>query len=137
MQLAQNSYNAHKYSRAADNCRLAAEFAFNEENKEGAAEAYQLWIKSLLKLSKLSDVKKICCDARSKFGNHLDLVYYEYVAALNLGSFDKANKLGNQFLELACEKNADGNEIFIESIDKLDEVRETLGRNNKVTASSR
>lgn len=137
MQLAKNSYGVKKYSRAADNCRLAAEYAFNQNNITGAAEAYQLWIKSLLMLKKSAEVKKICCNARSKFGNHLDLVYYEYLSALDNGDMEIAAKLGREFLEISREITGDENTIFIESLDKLDEVSQCLDQLQRNQQASR
>jgi len=137
IQLAQNSYNVKKYSRAVDNCRLAAGFAMNQDNIQGAAEAYQLWIKSLLKLKKQTDVKKTCCDARSKFGNHLDLVYYEYLSALEGNDYNRATKLGRGYLELASGLNPTENVIFIESLEKLDEVKNKINNMQKELSPSR
>ncbi len=137
MQLAQNSFNVKKYSRAADNCRLAANFAMAQNNTRGAAESYQLWIKSLLNLGKPADVKKVCCDARSKFGNHPDLVYYEYLSALDIGDKIIAAKLAREYIELTKEIVINENSIFVDNIDKLDEVISNLNniRTEKIPVS--
>ena len=76
--LAQNSFKIMKYSRTADNCRLAIDLATQQGSTEGVIKAYQLWMKALLKANKFGELKKVCCEARSKYGNGLDLLYYEF-----------------------------------------------------------
>jgi len=127
-QLAQNSFNVKKYSRAADNCRLAVDCAIQENNREGAANAYGLWIDSLFLMNRYSDLKKICCEARSKYGNALDLLYYEYRAAMLSGDMKIAAKFAHEFIEMAKSGSNQNNPFFNHTKNKLDEAIEMLSK---------
>jgi hypothetical protein len=126
MQLARNSYSVGKFNRAVDNCRLAVEHAIRENNLIGAAGAYELWIDSLMKLSKYAEVKKICCDARSKFGNSIDLVYYEFIAALSAQDRSAAARLAREFIEMQKSANNGERSFFNNTAGKIGEVQQAL-----------
>jgi len=124
--LAQNSYGVKKYSRAIDNCRLAVDLASRQNNLDQAARAYRLWIESLFELKKFPEVKKVCRDARGKFGHDLSLLYYEFKAAHLANDYNIAAKLGR---ELICShENADfgHSALFNITQDKLDDVNNIL-----------
>ncbi|MCP4581877.1 MAG: hypothetical protein GY839_09675 [candidate division Zixibacteria bacterium] len=126
IKLAKNSYGVKKYSRAIDNCRLAVDFAVRQNDLEQAAEAYHLWIDSLFELTKYADVKKVCCDARSKFGHSLDLLYYEFKVAMLTGEFKIAAKLAKEFIESHKNIKAETSPAFNAMADKLDEITVAL-----------
>ncbi len=126
MMLARNSFKVKKYSRTADNCRLAADAALSRNKPRQAAQAYQLWIKSLFEQGKYMDVKKVCCDARNKFGNKLDLLYFEFKAAMSSRHFRIAAKLAQEFIEMHKNSRTDPSAPFNTSIDKLDDVKSAL-----------
>jgi hypothetical protein len=126
MQLARNSYNVGKFNRAVDNCRLAVEHAIRENNLKGAAGAYEIWIDSLMKLSKYAEVKKTCCDARSKFGNSIDLVYYEFKAALSALDNQAAARLAREFIGMQKTGNNGERSFFNNTAKKINEVQQTL-----------
>lgn len=123
IQLARNSFKVKKFDRSIDNCRLAVDFALREGNREVAAAAYRIWIKALFELGKFADIKKICCEARSRFGNQLDLIYYEFKAALESGDTDKAARLGSEYIDLHNAADKAQKSPFTESIGKLGEVK--------------
>jgi hypothetical protein len=126
IKLAHNSYKANRYSLTVDNCRLAANMALKEGNKNNAAKAYELWIKALFKDRKFAEIKKICCEARSKFGNNLDLLYYEFKAAREAGDNTIALKLGREFIELHKNCGRNSSSLFNKSVAKLDEVKTAM-----------
>ncbi len=122
LKLARNSYAVKKYSRAIDNCRLAVDMAIKNKNNAAAAEAYDLWINILLQEGKYAEVKKTACEARSRIGNYLDLLYYEFVASLHLGNPQNSVRLGREFVQLA--ESIDGKDSFgTLSRNKVDEVK--------------
>lgn len=126
MQLAQNSFKIMKYSRAADNCRLAIDLAVQQGNLEGASQGYQLWLKALFEARKFVEIKKICCEARSRFGNGLDLLYYEFKAAQGMGDAVVASKLAREFVELHNVYDNSKFSYFYTTIDKISEVKTAL-----------
>ena len=101
--LACNSYKVKNYPLTVDNCRLSVNIALMENNLKQAANAYEIWIKSLYEEGNYSEVKKVCCMARSKFGNSLDFLYYEFTAAISIKDFAIAVRLGKEFVN-ACNK---------------------------------
>jgi hypothetical protein len=137
MKLARNSFSVKKYSRAVDNCRLAVDFAVRRNDFDQAAQAYRLWIDSLFELNKFADVKKVCCDARSKFGHSLDLIYYEFKVALALGDFTIAAKLAREFIESHKNIKMQTSPAFNVMVDKLDEVTVTLAEIEKSNPENR
>ena len=126
MKLARNSFAVKKYSRAVDNCRLAVEFAVRQSDPESAAAAYRLWIKSLFELSKFAEIKKVCCDARSKFGHSLDLLYYEFKAAVSAGYYETAAKLAREFIVSHKSLDPKTPPAFNMTADKIGEVTSML-----------
>lgn len=131
IQLARNSFKGERYFRAADNCRLAVEFALRRNNHHQAAEAYDLWIKSLSKKRKYSEVKKVCCEARSKLGNHLDLLYYEAKAAFFSGDIKVSARLAKEYIEFRNKASVKSLPYLNKSYDKLDEVKGILNEIEK------
>jgi hypothetical protein len=126
LQLARNSFGVGKFNRAVDNCRLAVEHAVRSNNLKGAAEAYELWIDALMKLGKYTEVRKTCCDARSKFGNGIDLIYYEFKAVAAAGDYNIAARLGREFIEMSKNHNNTNDSLFANTIDKAQEVQQSL-----------
>jgi len=124
--LAQNSFGVKKYSRAVDNCRLAVEMALRQNNLEQAAQAYRLWIESLFELNKFPDIKKVCCDARSKFGHDLSLLYFELKAAFLSNDHHIAAKLGREFMNAHDNTSFGSPALFKITQEKLDEVNNYL-----------
>lgn len=124
--LAQNSFGVKKYSRAVDNCRLAVDLALRQNNLEQAARAYRLWIESLFELAKFQDIKKVCCDARSKFGHDLSLLYYEFKATFFSNDYHIAAKLGKELKNALDNTSFASPALFIITQDKLDEVNNYL-----------
>jgi len=122
VRLARNSFKANNYALTADNCRLAVNIALAQNNLNEAEIAYELWIRALFEQDQYPEIKKICCEARSKFGNSLDLLYYEFKAAVNARDNKSAVGLAKEFIEL--HKNSKGNlsSFFNKTIDKLKEV---------------
>lgn len=98
LRLAVNSFRKKKYSLAIDYCRKVA----NAVNGGGrfAAEAYYIWCLSCLKMNKPDDARKACYDARLKFGNYLDLVYFELLIATLKGELGKIPRFAERFVEL-------------------------------------
>jgi len=133
MKLAYNSYNVKKYSRTADNCRLAVDMAIRQKNSAQAAEAYRLWIASLFEQNKYGEVKRICCDARSKFGSSLDLVYFEFKASYLAGDTEKALRLAAEFKEVGKSVDAQNPTAFETTSDKIGEVQSILENINSGT----
>jgi|GEM_PF-4631802 len=129
LKLARNSYAVKKFSRAIDNCRLAVDMAIKNKNNHAAAEAYDLWINILLEEGKYAEVKKTACEARSRIGNYLDLLYYEFVASLHLGNPGNSAKLGREFIQLA-EAACDGDSFGARHKNKVDEVKSLIGNSN-------
>lgn len=126
IQLAQNSFKIMKYSRTADNCRLAIDLAAQQGNIEGAITAYQLWLKALLKAGKFNELKKVCCEARSKYGNGLDLLYYEFKAAQGNGDDVIGAKLARSFIEMHDSIDDSKSGVFVATFDKITEVKAVL-----------
>lgn len=126
LRLAHNSYKNNKYSLTADNCRIAALIAVREKDLQKASIAYELWIESLFKENKYADIKKVCREARSKFGNRLDLLYYEFKVALAVKDYRIAIKLANEFVGLHKNIEKKSSSFFIKTVDKLEEVTNTL-----------
>jgi hypothetical protein len=126
MKLAANSYRSNNFGRAVDNCRLAVEMAERGKDLKGMAEAYDLWINSLLAEKKYQAIKKLCCEARSKLGNYLDLVYYEFQMAHNSNDPIIARKLATEFIEIKSKLTAAKNIWGVGKIDKFTEIREYL-----------
>jgi hypothetical protein len=137
MQLAKNSYGVGKLNRAVDNCRLAVDYAIRENNQTGAAMAYQLWIKAYMELKKFAEAKKVCCEARSKFGNHPDLIYYEYKVAALAGETGKAVRLGKEFIEMCHSQQPSDKKIFTDTCDILPEVISFLELNKSRLGGSK
>lgn len=131
LKLARNSYAVKKYSRAIDNCRLAVDMAIKNKNNQAAAEAYDLWINILLEEGKYAEVKKTACEARSRIGNYLDLLYYEFLASLHLGNPENSARLGREFIQLAG--SASGKDSFgARNKNKVDEVKSLIGNPNDI-----
>ena len=126
MKLAYNSYNVKKYSRTADNCRLAVDMAIQQNDQAQAAEAYRLWIASLFEQRKYGEVKKVCCDARSKFGSRLDLLYFEFKASHLAGDQEKALKLAAEYKETRKTIDLQNPTTFESTADKIGEVEQIL-----------
>ncbi len=124
--LAQNSFGVKKYARAVDNCRLAVEMAIRQNNLNQAAQAYRLWLESLFELNKFSDVRKVCCDARGKFGHDLGLLYYEFKAAFLANDYQAAGKLGRELINSHNDANSGLSALFSMTQDKLDNVNNVL-----------
>jgi len=124
--LAQNSFNVKKYDRAVDNCRLAVESAVRQSNLNQAAQAYRLWLESLFELNKFPEIKKVCCDARGKFGHDLSLLYYEFKAAFLANDFHIAAKLGRELINSHNNTNSGPSALFDIAQDKLDEVNNII-----------
>lgn len=126
LRLAENSLNTGNYELAVDNSRLAVNIALSNENLDKAAKAYELWVKALFKLKAYSHIKKVCCDARSKYGNSLDLLYYEVKAAFLANVRDTAIGLAKEFIDLhRTSKNKKSNH-FNSTYDKLEEIESIL-----------
>jgi hypothetical protein len=128
MQLAQNSYKKQKYGLVADNCRLAVEYALQQNKLEAATQAYRLWIHALMESGKFKEVKKVCCSARSIFGNLIDLLYYEFKASQMAGEKTIAAKIAREFIETSRKIDKSNHPWFSETIDKLNEVAEILDK---------
>ena len=120
--LAQNSFKVKKYSLAVDNCRLAVDLASRQNDLDQAAQAYRLWIESLFELKKFPEVKKVCCDARGKFGHDLSLLYCEFKAAYFSNDYYIAAKLGRELISFYSNSNFGPSALFNITQDKLDYV---------------
>lgn len=120
--LANNSFKAKNYPLTADNCRLSVNIALSENNLKQAAKAYELWIKSLFEENNYAEVKKVCCMARSKFGNNLDFLYYEFKAAISIKDFNIAVRLGKEFIDVCKSMKGKPSGMFSSAYNKLDEV---------------
>ena len=131
MKLALNSFNGKKYARAVDNCRLAVEIALKEKRNKQAAEAYELWIKALFEEKKLSEIKRICCEARSKLGNYLDLLYYEFDAALLSNDKIHARRFANEYLEMLDKGKNDNPSWGMKTAVQIDHVKNVFVESNK------
>ncbi|OQX92714.1 MAG: hypothetical protein B6D58_01375 [candidate division Zixibacteria bacterium 4484_95] len=131
MKLAKNSFKVERYSRAADNCRLAVEIALRQNNRLQAAEAFDLWIRSVIKKKKYSEVKKICCEARSKLGNHLDLLYYEAKVAFSSGDYKVFTRLAKEYIELRKKTKVKSSTILNKSYERIDEIKDLLNKVEK------
>lgn len=133
IKLARNSFKVERYLRAADNCRLAVEIALRQNNRQQAAEAFDLWIKSLFKKKKYSEVKKVCCDARSKLGNHLDLLYYEAKAAFSSGDFKVSARLAREYIEFRKKTKVKSSTSLNKTYEMFDEMKGLLNKvENKI-----
>jgi len=126
IKLAHNSLKAKRYALAADNCRLAADIALAQNNLKQAAAAYELWIRALFEQGEYAEIKKICCEARSKFGNSLDLLYYEFKAAISSKDKKSAVGLAKEFIELHSNVKENPSSFFSKTFDKLDEVKDLI-----------
>ncbi|MCD6162434.1 MAG: hypothetical protein J7K40_08490 [candidate division Zixibacteria bacterium] len=120
--LASNSFIVKNYSLAVDNCRHAANIALSDNNLKQAAKAFELWIKVLFEDSNYYDIKKVCCLARSKFGNNLDSLYYELIAAINKNDFNIAAKLAKEFIALRKSMTEKPSGAFNNTYNQLDEI---------------
>jgi hypothetical protein len=123
MKLAANSFRTNNFGRAVDNCRLAMEIAERVKDLKGMAEAYDLWINSLIAEKKYSAIKKLCCEARSKVGNYLDLTYYEFRMARDSGESQIAGKLAAEYMEIKNKITSAQNIWGIKTIDRAAEVQ--------------
>lgn len=126
MRLATNSYRTGNYGRAVDNCRLAAEMAERAKDFKGMAEAYDLWINALLVEKKNQAIKKLCCEARSKLGNYLDLIYYEFLMARDSNDSLIARKLAVEFIEIKGKTIINKNTWGFSKIGHTGEIQEYL-----------
>jgi|GEM_PF-2362172 hypothetical protein len=126
MRLAANSHKAGNYGRAVDNCRLAVEMAERAKDIKSMADAYDLWINALMVEKKYQAIKKLCCEARTKLGNYLDLVYYEFLVARNSNDSSIARKLAAEFLEMKSKTIKKKNSWGITKIEFAGEIQEYL-----------
>jgi len=126
MRLAANSYRTGNFGRAVDNCRLAVEMAERAKDHKGMAEAYDLWINALLMEKKYQAIKKLCCEARSKLGNYLDLVYYEFLMACDTNDFLIARKLAVEFIEIKSKTTINKNTWGVGKIGHAGEIQKSL-----------
>jgi hypothetical protein len=126
MKLATNSYKTKNFGRAVDNCRLAIEIAERVKDLKGMADGYDLWISALVAEKKYSAIKKLCCEARSKLGNYLDLTYYEFQTACNSGDSQIAKKLAAEYLEIKNKVMISKNSWGIKTIDKAPQMQDYL-----------
>jgi hypothetical protein len=126
MRLATNSYRTGNFGRAVDNCRLAVEMAERVKDLKGMAEAYDLWINSLLMEKKYQAIKKLCCEARSKLGNYLDLVYYEFLMACDTNDSLIARKLAFEFIEIKNKTTINKNTWGVSTIGHAAKIQEYL-----------
>jgi hypothetical protein len=122
MKLAINSFRVKKYGRAADNCRLAAEIALRERDNGGLVKVFDLWLNALLEDGKFGEVKKICCEARSKLGSYPDLLFYEFKVARNKNEAVIARKLGEEYIEMLKKSPADKNAWGINTEKSMAEI---------------
>lgn len=129
MKLAANSYRTANFGRAVDNCRLAVEMAERSRDLKSMAEAYDLWINALLAEKKYSAIKKLCCEARSKLGNYLDLVYYEFSMARLSGDNLVTRKLAAEFIEIINKNSLDKTTWGASKIERIDEIKQYLASN--------
>jgi hypothetical protein len=128
MKLALNSFNGKKYARAIDNCRLAVENALRQNKFSWASEAYDLWINALFVDKRHSEIKRVCCDARSKLGSYLDLLYYEYMAARLMNDIVLARKFAMEYREMSG-KSKNGEPSFgVKTIVKAAEIQEFVAQ---------
>jgi hypothetical protein len=128
MKLASNSYKTKNYGRAIDNCRLAVEMAERVKDSKGMAEAYDLWISALMAENKYSAIKKLCCEARSKLGNYLDLTYYEFKATQQNGDPEIAKKLAAEYMDIKNKISVTKNTWGVKTINLTAEVQDYLDK---------
>jgi hypothetical protein len=126
MKLALNSFKGKKYARAIDNCRLAVENALRQNKFPWAAEAYDLWINALIEDKRYSEIKKICCEARSKLGNYLDLLYYEFATARFMKDITLARKFAEEYREILKRPKDDKLSFGMKTINKEPEIQELI-----------
>lgn len=120
LKLAANSFSNGKYSRAIDYCRKAVDAA--KCGKDPAAEAYYIWCLSCLKMNNPAEAKKVCCDARLKLGNYLDLVYFEILIAAAKGESEKIPRFAESYMELYDDAAGKFDRHKEKSCDKIGEV---------------
>lgn len=123
MRLATNSYRTGNFGRAVDNCRLAVEIAERVKDHKGMADAYDLWINALIAEKKNQAIKKLCCEARSKLGNYLDLVYYEFLMARDSNDSLIARKLAIEFVEIKGKTTINKNSWGVAKIEYVGEIQ--------------
>ena len=101
--LARNSFAKGKFDLASDYCRQITANGVSPNIDDIILEAYYLWCLANLNLRRSDDVKRICYEARTKFGNYLDLVYFELTASAISCDFEKVMKFSETFLEILEE----------------------------------
>jgi len=126
--LARNSFAKGKFDLAADYCRQIIESCIVSKMDEIAYEAYYLWCLANLNLSQPEDVRKVCYDARSKYGNYLDLIYFELLSWALSGNIEKVIKFCETYLAFYENSNHAEMPLRSRTAEKYTEVKIMLAQ---------